>query len=262
MRLASDADPERRASRTSGCGRQGARWFDITDALPQFALGTDEHARDHGYDDRRDGKEGAMSDAARARFEHGAGERPRTGRSSATPLPRASRGGLARPRARRTSAASPATTAASAVDRPGRTCLQTAICLRPPRRSATRSTSSARCCTTSATRSAAFNHPDVAAAILKPFVSEENHWMVEKHAHLPGLLLLPSRRHATATCARQFRGHPCFERTAEFCDALRRPGVRPEARDAAARVLREPMLPHASWPSPKRSMYVTARADA
>src|SRR5262245_41275136 len=27
-----------------------------------------------------------------------------------------------------------------------------------------------------------FNHADVAAAILKPFVSEENHWLVEQHA--------------------------------------------------------------------------------
>src|SRR5688572_15766749 len=27
-----------------------------------------------------------------------------------------------------------------------------------------------------------YNHADIAAAILKPFVSEEHHWMVEKHA--------------------------------------------------------------------------------
>ena len=27
-----------------------------------------------------------------------------------------------------------------------------------------------------------FNHPDIAAAILKPFVSEENHWMVAQHS--------------------------------------------------------------------------------
>ena len=25
------------------------------------------------------------------------------------------------------------------------------------------------------------NHPDLAAAVLKPFVSEENHWMVAHH---------------------------------------------------------------------------------
>ena len=31
-----------------------------------------------------------------------------------------------------------------------------------------------------------WNHPDVAAAILKPFVSEANHWMVEKHGIFQG----------------------------------------------------------------------------
>ena len=28
---------------------------------------------------------------------------------------------------------------------------------------------------------APFNHPEIAAAIVKPFVSEANHWMVEHH---------------------------------------------------------------------------------
>ena len=31
-----------------------------------------------------------------------------------------------------------------------------------------------------------YNHPDVAAAILKPFVSEANHWMVEHHGIFQG----------------------------------------------------------------------------
>ena len=31
-----------------------------------------------------------------------------------------------------------------------------------------------------------FNHPDIAAAILKPFVSEENHWMVQHHGIFQG----------------------------------------------------------------------------
>ena len=35
-----------------------------------------------------------------------------------------------------------------------------------------------------------YNHPDIAAAILKPFVSEENHWMVEDE---PVVLQVPSR---------------------------------------------------------------------
>ena len=31
-----------------------------------------------------------------------------------------------------------------------------------------------------------FNHPDIGAAILKPFVSEDNHWMVEQHGIFQG----------------------------------------------------------------------------
>ena len=39
-----------------------------------------------------------------------------------------------------------------------------------------------------------FNHPAIGSAILKPFVSEANHWMVEHHRDLPGLLLLAAHR--------------------------------------------------------------------
>jgi len=35
-------------------------------------------------------------------------------------------------------------------------------------------------------RWASWNHPDVSAAILTPFVSEANHWMVEKPRHFQG----------------------------------------------------------------------------
>ena len=31
-----------------------------------------------------------------------------------------------------------------------------------------------------------FNHPEIAAAIIKPFVSEANHWMVQNHAVFQG----------------------------------------------------------------------------
>ncbi len=40
-----DADPDRRALAHFWVGSK-ARWFDIADALPQFALGTDEHAQE------------------------------------------------------------------------------------------------------------------------------------------------------------------------------------------------------------------------
>ncbi|WP_421681541.1 phosphohydrolase [Stutzerimonas urumqiensis] len=61
-----------------------------------------------------------------------------------------------------------------------------------------------------------YNHPDIAAAILKPFVSAENHWMVEKHGLFQGYYFfhhLGMDRHLRE----QFNGHPLYQHTAEFC---------------------------------------------
>jgi predicted HD phosphohydrolase len=62
-----------------------------------------------------------------------------------------------------------------------------------------------------------FNHPDIAAAILKPFVSEENHWMVEKHGIFQGYYFF-HHIGLDRNMREQFRGHPHFLRTAEFCE--------------------------------------------
>ena len=61
-----------------------------------------------------------------------------------------------------------------------------------------------------------FNHGEVAAAVLKPFVSEANHWMLEHHpvfqVYFYGqhLGIDPNERE-------RYRGNPYFDRTAEFC---------------------------------------------
>jgi predicted HD phosphohydrolase len=63
-----------------------------------------------------------------------------------------------------------------------------------------------------------FNHSDVAAAILKPFVSEQNHWIVDKHAIFQGYYFfhyLGLDRNARD----RFRDHEWFDATAEFCEA-------------------------------------------
>jgi predicted HD phosphohydrolase len=60
------------------------------------------------------------------------------------------------------------------------------------------------------------NHADVAAAILKPFVSEQNHWMVEKHAIFQGYYFF-HHLGLDRDMREQFRGHPWFEYTADFC---------------------------------------------
>lgn len=61
-----------------------------------------------------------------------------------------------------------------------------------------------------------FNHPSVAAAILKPFVTPANHWMVEHHGEFQGYYFwhhLGLDRGAREA----HRGSPYFERTEEFC---------------------------------------------
>ncbi len=63
----------------------------------------------------------------------------------------------------------------------------------------------------------AFHHPDIAASIIRPFVSEAHHWMVAHHGVFQGyyyfdyLGLDKNRREA-------FRGNDHFDLTAEFCE--------------------------------------------
>ena len=73
----------------------------------------------------------------------------------------------------------------------------------------------------------AFNHPDIAAAILKPFVTEENFWMVQHHGIFQGhyffhhLGLDRDMRDA-------FRSSPHYDRTAEFCELYDNPAFDPK----------------------------------
>ena len=61
-----------------------------------------------------------------------------------------------------------------------------------------------------------FNHPDIAAGILKPFVSEANHFMVKNHGTFQGYYFwhyLGMDRDARE----KFRDSPYFDYTEEFC---------------------------------------------
>jgi predicted HD phosphohydrolase len=61
-----------------------------------------------------------------------------------------------------------------------------------------------------------FNHPDIAAAILRPFVSKENYFMVKHHGTFQGYYFwhyLGMDRDARE----RYRDSPYFEYTEEFC---------------------------------------------
>lgn len=62
-----------------------------------------------------------------------------------------------------------------------------------------------------------FNHPDVACAILNPFVSEANLWMVQQHGIFQGYYFF-QHLGMDRDMRERFRGHPHFERTAEFVE--------------------------------------------
>ena len=62
----------------------------------------------------------------------------------------------------------------------------------------------------------AANHPDIAAAILKPFVSEKLLWIVQHHGIFQGHNFF-HHLGLDRDMREQFRGHPHFEYTAQFC---------------------------------------------
>lgn len=85
-----------------------------------------------------------------------------------------------------------------------------------------------------------YNHPDIAAAILKPFVSPENHWMVANHGTFQGYYFfhyLGMDRHARD----RFKDDPLYERTAEFCAKYDAPAFDPDYRSLPLDFF-EPML--------------------
>jgi len=71
-----------------------------------------------------------------------------------------------------------------------------------------------------------YNHPDVAAAILKPFVGEANLWMVEHHGIFQGYNFF---HHVgmDRNMRDRFRDHPHFDRTAEFIELYDNPAFDP-----------------------------------
>lgn len=62
-----------------------------------------------------------------------------------------------------------------------------------------------------------YNHPDVAAAILKPFVSEANLWMVQNHGIFQGYNFF-HHIGLDRNMRDQFKDHPHYQRTAEFVE--------------------------------------------
>ena len=100
-----------------------------------------------------------------------------------------------------------------------------------------------------------YNHPDVAAAILKPFVSEQNLWMVEKHGIFQGYFFF-HHIGMDRNMREQFRGHPWFNYTAEFCERYDGPAFDPKAETLPLEFF-EPMVQRV-FAQPKNTIYKSA----
>ncbi|MEL6826550.1 MAG: HD domain-containing protein [Pseudomonadota bacterium] len=100
-----------------------------------------------------------------------------------------------------------------------------------------------------------YNHPDVAAAILKPFVSEQNHWMVANHGMFQGYYFF-HHLGLDRDMRDQFKDHPYYEYTAQFCHLYDQSAFDPEYESESLDFF-EPMVERL-FASPKNSMYLKA----
>jgi predicted HD phosphohydrolase len=75
------------------------------------------------------------------------------------------------------------------------------------------------------------NHADMAAALVRPFVSEQNHWMVEKHGIFQGYYFFHFLG-LDRNMREQFRGQPWFDYTEEFCAKYDGPAFDPHYKSA------------------------------
>ncbi len=96
------------------------------------------------------------------------------------------------------------------------------------------------------------SHAELAAAILRPYVSDANHWMLEKHGVFQGYYFF-HHIGLDRDMREQFRGHPHFEHCAQFCHLYDQNSFDP-AYDSMPLEAFEPMLRRVVA-QPKQSIY-------
>ena len=100
-----------------------------------------------------------------------------------------------------------------------------------------------------------YNHPDIAAAILKPFVSEAHHWMVQQHGIFQGYYFF-QHLGMDRNLRDMFRGHRYYDLTEEFCFKYDNPSFDPDAEILPLDFF-EPMLRRV-FTTPKNTIYKPA----
>jgi predicted HD phosphohydrolase len=105
---------------------------------------------------------------------------------------------------------------------------------------------------------ATFNHADLAATILQPFVSEQNHWIVQQHAVFQGYYFF-HHLGLDRNVRDRHRDHPWFRDCAEFCARYDQNSF-DRAYDTAPLEFFEAMV-RRLLSTPRRSIYLTERSD-
>ena len=102
-----------------------------------------------------------------------------------------------------------------------------------------------------------YNHADVAAVLLEPFVSEANHWMVKHHAIFQGYYFFHYLG-MDRDMRNEYRDHPHFKRTIEFVSKYDSPAFDPEGETLPLEFF-EPMV-RKVFVQPVKSLYKDAEA--
>ena len=96
------------------------------------------------------------------------------------------------------------------------------------------------------------NHAEMGAMVLKPYISEQNHWMMDKHGIFQGYYFF-HHLGLDRDMRDQFRGHPHFEYCAQFCHLYDQNSFDPNYQSMAVEDF-EPMLRRV-LEKPKHSIY-------
>jgi predicted HD phosphohydrolase len=102
------------------------------------------------------------------------------------------------------------------------------------------------------------HHADIGAEIMRPYISEQNHWMMKHHAIFQGYYYfhyLGGDRNRRD----EYKGHPAYEYTAQFCHLYDQNSFDP-AFDSMPLSAFEPLV-HRVCAAPKRAMMAPAKAS-
>lgn len=104
-----------------------------------------------------------------------------------------------------------------------------------------------------------YNHPEVAAAIIKPFVSEEIHWICQNHGAFQGYYYFHFLG-MDQNVREKFRDSPYFDACAEFCEKYDQTAFDPDY-DTESLEFFEPMVRRV-MARPLSSMYAKLAEEA